>query len=447
MVTTDTDLRDLATRLVAMAPEVPPYPDSAIEPRPSQRRRRPIVVLVGAALAVLITIGGVTWLLAASRGALPDDPADTVTTTIASTTTSATTTTDAIIDADDPVGGAPATINWTMAEVPEVGDIYGVTAGDGMFFAVGHAIPGSEATEYGWRPEAVSEAQASIWYSQDAVEWTRVPRSVLPSLDGLNGISYGNGMVLVRGDYEATGPRIWRSTDVATSWETVDPEQFDERGYQSIADMAPGGPGWIAVGHSERDGRIWVSSDGLEWQTIALEEFAEVQFHDVSVIDGVITVTGRPAYSADVSIPSDLDVVALRWTSTDGLTWDPIPLQATAVGPETHTISVNPATGEAVATNIYGVWTSPDGVTWTRVFEGTGFPPYDHPVDGVVWIGDAMVGFTWRAVGFFESTDGGATWVRTDPDGTGRAQAKQLMVSDGAVIGVAGTVWVGSPDA
>ena len=206
---------------------------------------------------------------------------------------------------------------------------------------------------------------------------------------------------------------FWHSQD-ATRWVlgTVEGVPEGSSGWVVRA-IAAGGPGWVAAGSQQRDGRIWVSTDGLAWETIALPEFDEVNFDHVAIEDGVVTVVGHPiGGEPDTSAKLD-DVVALRWTSTDGRTWTPLPFQEGPVGPETHTISTNPETGERIALNSYGVWVSDDGVEWTQAVSSNGIPPYTHPSQEVVWIGDTMIGGSRDFM--YESSDGGETWVRTGP--------------------------------
>ena len=69
-MTTDTQLRELADSLVAMAPEAPPMPD--LEPaRHPTPRHRPVVVVAAAALLVVVVIGSLSVLLGGSDGGAP----------------------------------------------------------------------------------------------------------------------------------------------------------------------------------------------------------------------------------------------------------------------------------------------------------------------------------------------------------------------------------------
>lgn len=69
-----------------------------------------------------------------------------------------------------------------------------------------------------------------------------------------------------------------------------------------------------------------------------------------------------------------------------------------------------------------------------------------------MWLGETVIGLHSHAPGFWESSDGGATWVRSIPDSTITPWpwGIQLMVHDDVAIVVTGTndlaksLWIGT---
>ena len=77
----DTKLRELADRMVAMAPEPPPYPETRLTQPSDSRRVRPVLVFAAAATAVIVVVGLIPLLF----GGVEDDVVDGVVTPPTST--------------------------------------------------------------------------------------------------------------------------------------------------------------------------------------------------------------------------------------------------------------------------------------------------------------------------------------------------------------------------
>lgn len=399
-------------------------------------RGRPLIAF-GSAMVVLLLALGLTTFLLGGNGA-PQPPAGEVNTTPPSSQQPSTTAAapsepqEAVVVAPEP------RLEWNTIDpegsVDGEGGVAGFGVGDGRVVVSGsHWSDGD-----------------GVWYSDDLVVWTSASVEPTPTDEftdpvGINSLAYGpEGWVAAGNNLGGTNGTFWYSED-ATEWilgKLNSPPESSSGWF--VNDIAAGGPGWVAVGGLQRDGRIWVSTDGLNWDTIALPEFAEVWFHDVSVDDGALTVIGRPQdRQRDTAATPGDDVIALRWVSEDGLSWTPLPFQDGPVGPESHTISVNPDTGEQVALNKYGVWASEDGLEWEQVASSNGIPPYTHPSQEVVWVGDTMVGASRDFI--FESSDGGATWVRTGPTDLEFGHPRRLFSFGDGVIALAwADVWVGA---
>ena len=162
-----------------------------------------------------------------------------------------------------------------------------------------------------------------------------------------------------------------------------------------------GGPGLVAVGRAGSDAAVWTSPDGIAWSRVP---------HDEAVFGGggegqlmqSVTV-GGPGF---VAVGQD-HVTAAVWTSPDGITWSQVPHDeavfggggpgqsmggVTVGGPGLVAVGGDSSRGQDAA-----VWTSPDGITWSRipddemVFGGTG-AYHMHDViaagSGLVAVGD-----------------------------------------------------------
>jgi hypothetical protein len=164
----------------------------------------------------------------------------------------------------------------------------------------------------------------------------------------------------------------------------------------------------IAVGRDasggDGDAAVWTSPDGLTWTRVPhddevfSDDYGSRMFSVASGGPGLVAVG-----SADVSPEGDegnfAALTSLRdaavWTSPDGLTWTRVPhIEAVFGGHGEQEMRAVVAGGPglvAVGESDFAaaVWTSPDGLTWTRV-------PHDEEVFG----GDSgQVMFSVVAVG------------------------------------------------
>ena len=95
---------------------------------------------------------------------------------------------------------------------------------------------------------------------------------------------------------------------------------------RKIIAVAAGGPGLIAVGYDvsggDADAAVWTSADGLVWSRVP---------HDDAVFGGgdaqemVAVAAGGPGLVAVGFDVSGGDLGAAVWTSADGLVWSRVP--------------------------------------------------------------------------------------------------------------------------
>ncbi len=192
--------------------------------------------------------------------------------------------------------------------------------------------------------------------------------------------------------------------------------------------------GFVAVGSDDSggdaDAAVWVSPDGLTWTRIPHDESVfggeadqlPTQFMiSVAAFDGGLVAVGESS--------SAFEINAAMWTSPNGLSWTRVPpdesifddavtLDVTAFDGGLAVAGIDVSDGDADA----AVWTSADGVDWKRVshdeaiFGGDGdqmmvsIASFDG---GLVAVGFDQVGRGDAAV--WMSSDG-VTWTRVSHD-------------------------------
>lgn len=203
-------------------------------------------------------------------------------------------------------------------------------------------------------------------------------------------------------------------------------------GSASMSAVVAGGPGLVALGMGGAGygPMVWASADGIAWTQVAVESEGEVWFYDAVVAGpGLVAIGVRP---------SDEDPDVAVWTSADGYSWSEVPDEAGVRGGSGEQVANSLTAGGpgVVAVGFEGyegeidgaVWTSPDGINWTRVPDGLGVfgGPGDQRIYAVTSGGPGLV-----AVGedFQGDAPDIAVWV--SPDGF----AWTRVVDDGGVLG------------
>lgn len=178
--------------------------------------------------------------------------------------------------------------------------------------------------------------------------------------------------------------------------------------------MAVGGDGGIvAVGRSGSAPLAWTSADGTTW-----EPHRVATLGDGSVAERMTAVVAAPGggFIAGGSVGPELfERHARFWRSADGVDWVPVPDDAAAFAEAEVRAIVRFGDGY-VATGVTGsvqditgsvAWTSPDGMTWTRVDDpalaaGRAVALVNAPFGGLV------------AVGSDRTEDEALAWVSAD---------------------------------
>ena len=202
---------------------------------------------------------------------------------------------------------------------------------------------------------------------------------------------------------------VWTSVDAVT-WSRV-PHDEAVFGGAVMSSVTVGGPGLVAVGWFEEDGEngrgaaVWTSVDGFTWSRVPHDEtvFGGEAYQWMTSVTaggpGLVAVgfDGGGIFSGEYNAPV--------WTSVDGLTWTRVPIDEAIIG-GTGLESVTAGSRGLVAVGGDAnprrsdrgarVLTSPDGITWSRVPHETFFS--STVMTGVTAAGPGLVavGATWN---------------------------------------------------
>jgi hypothetical protein len=416
-----------------------PVPPTGSPVHPAESRpRRGWPVAVAAAAAVLVLVGGVGLLfnLTESDSPVATTQAEPLSLSVWS-----------VVSHDEAVFGGEGSQT-----------ILSVTHGGSGLVAVGSDGGGGP-----WANN--SDTDAAVWTSPDGITWSRVPHeeavfggarsqvmsSVVAGGPGLVAVGWdGQGILDDSTDVDAA---IWTSVDGDT-WSRV-PHDEEVFGGAWIKSVTVGGPGLVAVGTegpwSVGDAAVWTSADGINWSRVP---------HDESVFGGADLQTindvtmggpGLVAVGSDGGTgPWDNNAAATAavWTSVDGITWFRVPHNETVFGTEGNPLPMLSVTAGGPGLIAVGadlrppglaktpVWTSPDGITWTRVPDDVTFrgAMMDVTVGGPGLVTVGLDGIVWTSVD-------GITWTSFPDDDAvfGRAGHMFSVITQGPYLVAVGS--------
>jgi hypothetical protein len=299
-------------------------------------------------------------------------------------------------------------LTWQRAAVEGPGFMQAVTVGGPGLVAVGYDSSGGDD-------------DAAVWVSPDGLTWARVPHDETvfggPGGEQIFGVAAGGpglvavGWGVVDGD---EGAAVWVSADGSTWERIVDNDVFGGPGGQAMYAVVAGGPGLVAVGYDflegEWDAAVWTSTDGLSWSEVPADGAV---FGGPSSQEMRSVAIGGPGL---VAVGNDYAEVAANgavWTSPDGLAWTRVPHDPAVFGGPGNQEMLGVSAGSpglaAVGRDDSGeagdaaVWASADGLNWARVPEATIFGgPLHQEMLGVAAGGPGLV-----AVGLERNPDGG----------------------------------------
>jgi hypothetical protein len=266
-----------------------------------------------------------------------------------------------------------------------------------------------------------------------SLAWSRVPHdeAVFGGAGDqvfMNGVTAGGPGLVAVGSDNLLGGRaaVWTSPDGIT-WSRVphDEAVFGGDGSQIMNGVTAAGPGLVAVGYSgpeegELDAAVWTSPDGITWSRVPHDE--AVFGGKGPVIMNSVTAGGPGLVAVGRAGPmTPQEAVAAVWTTPDGITWSRVPHDEAAFGGRGNLFMNSVAAGGPGLVAVGGthswqrgdpapVWTSPDGITWSRVPDDEAVFPGLMEIESVTAGGPGLV-----AVGYDSAEESGAVW--TSPNG------------------------------
>ncbi len=397
-------------------------------------------------------------------------------------------------------GGADAAVGEEWTRVPGSEAVFGGVSGVQRMEAI--ASDGEQLVAVGW-DDSSGDADAAVWLSPDGESWARVEpgAAALGGTDSqiMRDVTASEGGFVAVGTQQVEGFRtdavVWLSVDgqvwerVSDAGPGVNPDracvtsELDRTRFQAedeapatnaIKAVVAGSRGLLAVGFGGCEGElqaptVWASNDARTWERTHLE--GEGSMNGLVEGDGLFVAVGVENRNAAV------------WVSTDAGEWDRVPSQESlggsspevfvemnaVVAVETGFVAVGSRGSTSSTSNLdpadpfsdpsfdapflddvdAAVWTSADGLTWTRI---------EDPVDvlggeGTQTMSDIVVADDGLVAVGFRETDGdqaAAVWLSDDgsewrlaSDPTGALQAPDDQFLRGAVAGGPGVVAVG----
>jgi hypothetical protein len=329
--------------------------------RSAPAKRRHLVGVVASVAATTLVLIGALVVTDRNRSEDVSDPVFSPSVTVPSVSSPG-------LDDDVNFGRAPV---WGSGQ-----QVFSVTVGGPGLVAVGKSHPD--------RPET----PLAVWTSVDGVDWSRVPHDEAvfggPDKQWMWSVTAGGpGLVAVGAASSGTDEdaAVWTSVDGIT-WSRV-PHDQAVFGGATMLSVTVGGPGLVAVGNSKSGGpdsvaAVWTSVDGVTWLRVPHDEAVfggpDEQWMNEVIVGGpglvAVGTDGRGAWDNNGGL------VAAVWTSVDGVTWSRVPHDEAVFGqpdgasPAMIRVAAGGLGLVAVGSsndNRAVVWISVDGIAWSRI--------------------------------------------------------------------------------
>jgi len=323
--------------------------------------------------------------------------------------------------------------------------------------ALAGALLGCDATAPAPSPLARAPSTAPVlgmdWGRAASVEGpANFQETVSPSFQGVHPILRFAGQAMMTdviglpgGGFAAVGyappdwqPVSWTSADGAT-WSL---HSMGTTEFTFPVALASGSNGTtVAVGRAGNAPVAWTTVDGTAWQRHAVPVLGEG-----GIAERMMTIVAGPrGYVAGGSVGPELaDRHARFWTSADGSAWEPVPDDPVSFA-NAEVRAITAFEDGFVAVGVVGsmqdrtgsvVWTSPDGVNWTRIDDpafdgGIAVAVVAAPFGGLVAVGsdlDRREGLAW-------TSPDGRSWLRPPGEVSRQSRGGYVWMTDVVAIG------------
>jgi hypothetical protein len=188
------------------------------------------------------------------------------------------------------------------------------------------AVIGSDLVAVGFDTTS-GTSEVAVWTSSDGQVWIREPLVGAPIEPGDQEArtlaSSSDGTLVIAGSSTVDGDRdaaVWVRTN--GTWTSSTSQSLKGPGDQHIDAVIAGGPGFIATGRDGNNAAIWVSSDGLKWD---LAEGGDTVFGGLGSREILAVAPGVPGYVAIGTKTLNGVTTGSVWASSDGTTWSRLP--------------------------------------------------------------------------------------------------------------------------
>jgi len=232
----------------------------------------------------------------------------------------------------------------------------------------------------GWL--AVGAPGPFIWTSANGTTWQIAAGGITQGLAGVGAVAAASGPAgyAIVGKLVAPGGAcvadVWWSPNL-TSW-TRAHDVNDATGSSQVLAVAASAHGFVSVGSHEGKPAVWVTTNGISWETIVLpvpDGASAATLEQVAITGnrvvalGQVTTTAGPVPFAELSVDG-------------GAAWQQVPF--TSPGPDTAFTALTADSAGFTAAGLFGqpgqqdvaVWTSATGASWTPTqasdFSGAG---------------------------------------------------------------------------
>jgi hypothetical protein len=303
------------------------------------------------------------------------------------------------------LGKEPFGTTWTGVTAYPAITWNAVAFGNGLYVAVGY-----DASEVG-----------AVMTSPDAITWTQ---QIIVNAPKFSDIQFAEGKFIAVGLHNASTSFGVRSSTDGITWSTVTlPAEID-----SMVSVTYGNGTWALLGQDYFGGFYWYAyksvNNGVTWTRVLITQHNAGNDGYIMYGNGIFVVT--LPYLIQIYYSTNLTSWAFSYIQ------DPDP-----IGLLTREIAFN-GTLFAIIANNGSIYTSPNGINWTRV-RNKDVPLYDDVWFAGVGSPEGFIAVGANGYGILSSLNG-SQWVRTSTIPSGTYNGAVYNEGCFVIVGAAGKV-------